>query len=468
MSSILTALERIAAHTPYRVAVIAPGERISYATLAQRSQELAEKLSIFAGQCVALDLPDGIDWLVADLACLRAGVICLPLPQFFTPKQREDAMQHAGAAAVLRDGLQLSPLPHPPVPLPPHTAKITFTSGSTGSPKGVCLSQEGMERVAQSLHDVLKPETAWMFGGVLPLAVLLENVAGFYTVLLAGGCYHLLQGSAAKGFPALLKAYAEHGITSTILVPELLRGLLGCAPHPLPVMRFMAVGGAHVSAALIRQAQLQEWPVFEGYGLSESASVTCTNMPDAHRPGTVGKPLPHIRLSLAPDGEILLHDPLLCGYVGEASARDVYATGDLGSLDPDGYLRITGRKKNLLITTTGRNIAPEWPESELLAETAIAQALVAGDGQPFLAALIVSAQDDATVQRAVDAANDRLPAYARIVRWCRCDAFTPANGMVTANGRLKRDVIHAAFATPLHALFNEGENHGTVLYATGA
>jgi long-subunit acyl-CoA synthetase (AMP-forming) len=132
------------------------------------------------------------------------------------------------------------------------------------------------------------------------------------------------------------------------------------------------------------------------------------------------------------------------------------ATGDLGRLDADGFLYIEGRRKHVLITSYGRNVSPEWPEAELVAGRAIAQAAVFGEAQPRLCALVVPAEPglpDAAIDAQVRAANARLPDYARIVRWLRADApFTPQNGLATANGRPRRDALWKAYGARLDAV----------------
>ena len=131
------------------------------------------------------------------------------------------------------------------------------------------------------------------------------------------------------------------------------------------------------------------------------------------------------------------------------------ATGDLGRLDADGFLHIEGRRKHVLITSFGRNVSPEWPEAELLAGPAIAQAAVFGEARARLCALIVPAPGapQAAVDAQVQAANARLPDYAQIAAWLRADApFTPQNGFATANGRARRDALWQAYAARLDAV----------------
>ncbi|MBU4449646.1 MAG: AMP-binding protein [Proteobacteria bacterium] len=249
----------------------------------------------------------------------------------------------------------------------------------------------------------------------------------------------------------LLGAVVASGATSLILVPELLRGLIAAKTTSglaTPALDLVAVGGARVSPALLAAAAAAGLPVVEGYGLSECASVVAMNRPGEAVPGTMGRPLPHLQVSLAGDGEILIGPSPFLGYVGAPPAAETVATGDLGAFDADGRLSIVGRKSNTLITAFGRNVAPEWIESELLTEPEILQALVFGEAQADLGALIVPmpGRSDDAVAAAVARANARLPDYAHVRRWRRTPPFDPAAGQLTANGRPRRAVLLKAYA----------------------
>jgi len=220
-------------------------------------------------------------------------------------------------------------------------------------------------------------------------------------------------------------------------------------------LKLVAVGGAAVGEGLVAAARAVGVPAYEGYGLSEGASVQTLNLPGADLPRSAGRPLPHARLRIADGGEIEIAGSLMLGYLGDATAPPQWwPTGDLGHVDANGFLHVQGRRKNVLITAFGRNVSPEWVETALQNNPAVAVATVFGDGQPALSAVLwpMPGAGDADLQRAVDATNAALPDYARVAQWTRAAApFNAASGMATANGRPQRAAIlqaHAAALTP--------------------
>lgn len=480
MSRVLAAIAERARTTPDKAVLAGADITLGWAGL-QQEVALAEAwlagLLVMApnGAPVGVALDNGPAWVVIDLALMALGRPSVPLPVFFTPQQRLHALTDAGACLLVRppatanalifavagSGVTAEALPFPPRDLPAGTAKVTYTSGSTGAPKGVCLSLAQMEAVASSLVETIGAEFAGRHLAVLPLGVLLENVAGLYPTLLAGGCYHA-RGLAELGFAdglrpeigRLAASVETLDINSLILVPELLRALtafLAATGKRLSGLKLVAVGGAKLSPRLIAAARAVGIPVYEGYGLSECASVVALNTPHAERPDTVGRILPHLTVTIADDGEIVIGPAPFLGYVGAPAPTGPLKTGDLGRLDAEGFLTISGRKSNLLITAFGRNIAPEWVESELLAQPEIGQAVVFGEGAAELCAVIVPSRGDlppAALQAAVSRANAQLPTYAQVTRWQGSRPFDLARGELTGNGRPRRGVLretHQAF-----------------------
>jgi acyl-CoA synthetase (AMP-forming)/AMP-acid ligase II/pyrroloquinoline quinone (PQQ) biosynthesis protein C len=426
---------------------------------------------------------NGPDWLAADLAAERLGIPLVPLPTFFTPAQLQHAVDASGMDALLTDapqaaralGFDASGVSRiyrrdaAAVAFPEGTTKITFTSGTTGTPKGVCLGAAQQLALAQALEAALRPVNLRRHLCLLPLPVLLENVAGARAALLSGAeCavppLAAVGVSGATGFDPLacLVAIEREQAESVILLPQMMLALTVAleagAPRP-PRLRFAAVGGAKVAPALLERARAAGLPAHEGYGLTECASVVALNLPGADRPGSVGRPLSHAVVRVDANREILVAGNRSLGYVGDGKAeRGTWLpTGDLGRLDADGFLHVEGRRKHVLITSFGRNVAPEWPEAELAAGGAIAQAAVFGEARPSLCAVIVpraAAASETAIGAEVRRANARLPDYARIGHWLRAEApFSAANGLATANGRVRRDAVWSRYAGRLESLY---------------
>lgn len=405
---------------------------------------------------VALECDHSADAAVLELALLEAGVPALSIPAFFTPDQRCHAVQSCGAQAVFatRPLKTAQRTQTAPVPLPRGTARITFTSGSTGTPKGICLSAQHMLTVAGSVTEALSSQHAGRHLALLPPGVLLETVAGLFAAMLAGGTWLCppqragLESPFRPDFAAHAANHPRDGRDLAHSRSEYLGGLvvaMEASAARLPLLTLVAVGGARVSPELIERARAVGLPVRQGYGLTECASVVSIEDGGDGTPGSAGRPLGHVQVRVAFDGEILIDGPMCLGAVGGEAAADTLATGDLGRIDEHGRLWIEGRKSNLVVTSYGRNISPEWVETALLAQPGIAQAMVHGDGLPLPEALLVPAGPDSDLAAAVAAANAGLPGYAHIGAWREAAHFTPDNGLLTGNGRLRRKAIAVAY-----------------------
>lgn len=456
--------------------------------LQQAVAEAQDWLQAGNTRVLASVLDNSAAFVALDEALMAGEGVHVPLPPFFTATQMRHALAATGADTLVTEpawaqawqGLPWQPvrlagrellatrLPSTPRPLPPGTTKITFTSGTTGSPKGVCLSQQAMQNVAQGLITALGPLGIERHLNALPFSVLLENIAGLMAprqqgiTLITLGMQALgLQGSSQFDAAVFHAAVTTSQAQSLILLPQMLRAWCGYLQHTgqrAPEgLRFVAVGGAAVGASLLLAAHSLGIPAYEGYGLSEGASVQTLNLPGASKPGSVGRALAHAQIRCAADGEIEVSGSLFNGYLGDSTAPPAWwPTGDLGSIDADGFVQVSGRKKHVLITAFGRNVSPEWVETSLCSQTSILQAVVFGDGEPSLLAVLwpmsADLSDDA-LQAAVDRCNSQLPDYARIGRWTRARAaFHVSTGLATANGRPQRPAIWAQHADFLSTL----------------
>jgi len=497
MRSVLSAIAGHAASSSPRTAIHDDRQVMDYAALHAAVLSAAAQLDDPSHTVVALGLENGMPWVIGDLALLSSGKTCLPLPPFFTPAQQGHALRNAGAGWLLTDSpdryetlLRQQAIPAartqdinlggamvarfrltlPPASLPSGTAKVTYTSGTTGTPKGVCLSATAMETVADALATATRMTPADRHLCLLPLATLLENIGGIYAPLLSGGSVIPSAGRQDTDASTTAKGYGEElagmlnraSATTAILIPQMLHALVAAIESGIPspeTLRFLAVGGAKTPPALLTRAALAGIPVFEGYGLSECASVVTLNTMQANRPGSVGRPLNTGQVKFAGDGEILFEGATFLGYAGEKTkCSGAWATGDIGHIDADGFLYVTGRKRDMFVTSFGRNVSPEWVESELTNQPAIKQAWVHGEARPWNTAVITAAPGATaqTVNDAIASANRNLPGYAQVTRWLPADeSFSLQNGELTANGRLRRCAIAERYAARLDNLYME-------------
>lgn len=460
------------------------GERVtlSYGQLKQRLEQVCEFLLDADARVIALMADNSADWVVVDLACQLLEKVCIPIPPFFSDAQIQHCLNSAGVDLLMSDEpvsykngakelaqtpfskLRVYHLINDAVELPQGTQKITFTSGSTGAPKGVCLSMENQWKVAASLAEHVGLEACHHLA-ILPLSTLLENIAGIYSPLLTGGKITLLSeqerglaGSSGMNLPVFLNALTQVKANSLILFPQIVNLLVSATQQgwQLPESyAFLAVGGAKVSADLLSNARSCRLPVYQGYGLSECASVVALS--DAKTPlDSVGQVLPHLDVRME-EGEIVVAGNTFLGYLNQPESwyPEVVYTGDLGELNGD-ILKVSGRQSHLLISGFGRNISPEWVESELCAQPLFTHCVVGGNDQPYLHALLSAPEQfsDEHIQAHLDRVSATLPDYARVKVWLRVPV-SDWQGLYTANGRPKRKQIADHFEQRLVKLYQD-------------
>ncbi|HRP07686.1 MAG TPA: long-chain fatty acid--CoA ligase [Gemmatimonadales bacterium] len=344
---------------------------------------------------------------------------------------------NGAAAAALHSDWQAQALEA----LPDDLATLIYTSGTTGEPKGVMLSHGNIaSNVAASLQ-VLELHPGQECLSFLPLSHIFERMVGHYTMLSGGVIInyatnfdsvaaeiievrpHLLAsvprlyekifarvqsmavagGSLRRSIFEWASATADKALEYRLegrALPILLR--IGLAVADLLVFRklrarlggkfeFAVSGGAPLNPAICRFFLAAGIPILEGYGLTETSPVISVNRMEKIKPGTVGPPIPGVEIAIADDGEILTRGPnLMKGYyqLPEATAEAIdsdgwFHTGDIGQIDADGYLRITDRKKDLIVTAGGKNIAPQPIEALLKTSDLLSNAVLLGDRRPY-------------------------------------------------------------------------------------
>lgn len=531
--SVLTALEKWAIQCPTKVAVLGelrtektpaqssltnnkPHSSLTFSELWQAVQHAKHALMALQAKRIALKADNSINWVIIDLAAIAANIVLVPVPMFFSSSQVTHLLDTANVDTLIgnweetTDALDYTdavgyvaalPVYHRAThnkqqQLPTGTAKVTFTSGSTGQPKGVCLSMAHLDNVARTLANELIlsscPEKHLV---LLPLSTLLENIAGLYVPIILGISTTIISGQdlgltgSSQFNPSLfIHALQSHQPQSLVLTPQLLMALtdiVQSAPeavsHTIQSLKFVAVGGARVSPQLLSKAHAAGIPAYEGYGLSECGSVVSLNRPDVNvlihqkissKPhpqrnnlqGSSGRVLPHCHVTFSDDGEVLVSGSTMLGYIGDLTQPTCIETGDIGYLDNEGFLHITGRKKNVLITSYGRNISPEWIESEAQAYAGLQQMVVLGDGQASLTAIIASQHSEHSliqqsrkqslkqVTESIAQLNASLPDYARIGSIIISHPFNQLPALMTSNGRPRRNAFQLYFQPELNKL----------------
>lgn len=420
---------------------------------------------------------------------------------------------------------------------PDTIATIIYTSGTTGRPKGCMLTHKNcmfeVDNVVQGMPDVFLAEgsstllflpIAHVFGRLIQLGCvragvrlghsadikdLLPGLQSFQpTFLLAvprvfEKIYNSSQQKAtAEGKGNIFNSAAQVAIDYSKALDEGGPGLMLKIKHAVfdrlvysklraamgGQMRWAVSGGAPLGARLGHFYRGINVTILEGYGLTETTAATTVSRPKALKIGTVGQPLPGAKVKVAADGELMLGgDQIFIGYwnnptaTAEAIEPDGwFHSGDIGEIDDEGFVKITGRKKELLVTAGGKNVAPAVLEDRLRANWLVSQCMVVGDAQPYIAALVTidteafpawakqhgkpadatvaSLVDDpelnAAIQEAVNEANKAVSHAEAIKKFKILGVdWTEEGGQITPSLKLKRNVVMNEFAADVAALY---------------
>ncbi|GAA3802157.1 AMP-dependent synthetase/ligase [Sphaerisporangium flaviroseum] len=419
-------------------------------------------------------------------------------------------------------------------------ATIIYTSGTTGRPKGCRLTHDNLMFTAHNVangpleamfeHDgraaLLFLPLAHSFARIIEVVLIetgtvlahtpnMKNVGpdlqAFRPTFLLGvprvfeKVYNAAEQKAAAG--GGLKSKIFHSAVDTAIEWSRAESSGGAglglrarraAFDKLVYGKLRAATGGRLSAAVCGGSALGERlgnffrgagiEIFEGYGLTETSAPSTVNIPGANKIGTVGKPFPGVTVGVAEDGEVLVKGRhVFDGYWNneEATAEAIdtdgwFHTGDVGELDKDGYLRITGRKKELIVTGAGKNVAPAPLEDRIRANPLVSQAIVVGDDRPFVAALVTldpEALDQwkdangrsgaslaelcsdpaviAAVQKSVDDANALVSKAEQVKKFVILDSdFTEESGHLTPSLKVKRNLVTRDFAKEIDALYS--------------
>ncbi|MFH8569602.1 AMP-dependent synthetase/ligase [Streptomyces sp. NPDC017993] len=416
-------------------------------------------------------------------------------------------------------------------------ATIVYTSGTTGRPKGCVLSHRSFFAECGNIVERLRPlfrtgdssvllflPIAHVFGRLVQVASVMapiklghapdikhltDDLASFRPTMVLGvprvfeKVYNSARAKAqADGKGKIFDKAADTAIAYSRALETPEGPALGLKVKykvfdRLVYGKLRAVLGGRATHAISGGAPLGErlghffrgigFTALEGYGLTESCAATAFNPWDRQKIGTVGQPLPGSVVRIADDGEVLLHgEHLFSGYwnnetaTQEALSDGWFHTGDIGTLDEDGYLAITGRKKEILVTAGGKNVAPAVIEDRIRAHALIAECMVVGDGRPFIGALITLdeeflphwaeehghpadvtpaqvAEDPellAAVQRAIDDGNSAVSKAESVRKFSILPTqFTEESGHVTPSLKLKRNVVAKDFSEDIEALY---------------
>jgi long-chain acyl-CoA synthetase len=417
---------------------------------------------------------------------------------------------------------------------------MIYTSGTTGDPKGVVLSHRNAVHEAVAVHSLHGSPAHLTNIAYLPLAHIAERELSIYIPIVFAGHVHTLADPTGvvgalgtvrpqtffgvprvwekmvAGLKNMLAAAPEDRRDALVRANELLQQgyKLRSAGRPVPdelaeriaeadrtvlapVRELLGLDNLHLAASGAAALPVEVLyfvaglgiEIQEVWGLSETTGAVTANTASAFRAGTVGKPLADVEVITAADGELLVRGPIVfLGYLQEDGRIDPatdsegwFATGDIGTIDEDGFVTITDRKKELIITSGGKNIAPTRIENLLKEHPLIGQAVAIGDDRPYITALIVlddeiapvwaarqgievsdvSALADhptvrAEIDRAVESANERLARVEQIKRYHLLSrTWTPETGEITPTLKLKRRVINQRYGPDIDRLYEQ-------------
>jgi long-chain acyl-CoA synthetase len=427
------------------------------------------------------ELVDGLDLLL----CMEAGPHSLLGPLLDDPAPPDDIA--AEAEQIDRGAL----------------ACLIYTSGTSGPPRGVMLPHRAMLANCEGAFELVRPLKLKdeIYLSFLPLSHSFEHTVGQFFLLSLG-----TEIVYARRIEHLAADLATIQPTILALVPRILESIrtriLSAMKRETPLkqaifaraleaglrrldgsstlldrlanpvldrlvrrkirerlggrFRVGISGGARLDPEIGRFFLAMGIMVIQGYGQTEAGPVISANPPMRPKIHTVGKPLEGVELRLAEDGEIMVRGELVMdGYWGQPAATDEVIvdgwlrTGDIGTLDVDGYLEITDRKKDIIVLSGGENVSPAQVESALARAPEIAQAVVYGDGESGLSAFIVAAEDASpeSVARAIGRVGERLSTPERVRRHRLVPAFTVENGLLTASHKIKRSLVVKTYRT---------------------
>lgn len=382
---------------------------------------------------------------------------------------------------------------------PDDLCTIVYTSGTTGNPKGAMLTHGNIiSNIAASQqaspHGPDSILLSW-----LPYSHIYARTVDHYLSIYAGTAV-----AVAESADTVVQNLAEIQPTHLCAVPRFYEKVLAAVSGPDPEttgkklrhifgprIEWLSAGGAPLSRPIAEAYTAAGLPMYQGYGLTETSPVITFNRKDANKLGTVGKVLPGVEVKIAADGEILSRGPhIMKGYWKNQQATDEairdgwFYTGDIGSLDAEGYLTITGRKKELLVLSNGKKVVPSFIEGLLVADDYIDQAAVCGEAKPYVTALVVPKWDNlckalsangvavdgqakellcrsptvkAFLKQRIDKVLADVSSPERVKSFVVLpNPFTVAADELTVSLKLRRNVVLQKHAAALETLYSEG------------